>query len=67
MKPVNDCDKLINKTLEKLEKENQELKSKIKDAHVENASLMEDFNEIAPSLLYKFWKIIKPLYNLFKN
>lgn len=52
---------IIEKTITKLERENKDLKLKIKDAHINNACLDLNFNNIKPKYLYKIWSTLKLL------
>lgn len=56
---------IIEKTIIELEKENKNLKLKIKDAHIDNACLELNFNNIKPKYLpkylYKMWSTLKLL------
>lgn len=52
----------IDEIIRKIEKENHELELKIKDAHVEHASLQEDLRNLIPAPFYKFRKLINIFY-----
>lgn len=54
----------IEKKIIDLEKENQVLKSKIKEIHINDAILLQNYKQITSSCVYKAWRIYKLFHNL---
>ena len=54
----------MEKRIEELAEENKLLKSKIKEIHINDAFLQQDFKNITPSFVYKIWRIFRFLRNI---
>jgi len=54
----------IEKKMKDFEKKNQVLRSKIKEIHINDAILLQDYKQITSSYVYKIWRIYKIFHNL---